>query len=136
MEVAVPQVLRAYLVPGADRSDSPTTPDQAVHSRVAHQPIHGVLGNIREAIALQPGPHLPPPVEDFRLWFSGLRIGLLQVVQDIEDPGIGDGPGRRLALLPAAVSARRDLQALDGQGLACLLDCVAALALLVDEFGD
>lgn len=95
-----------------------------------------MLGNIREAVALQPGPHFPPTVKHLRLRLTGLRIGLLQVMQDIEDPGIGDGPGRRLALLPAAVNARRDLQPLDGQGLACLLDCVAALALLIDEFGD
>lgn len=57
-------------------------------------------------------------------------------MQDVEDLGIGDGPGGRLALLPAAIRARRDRQALDGQGLACLLDCLAALALLVDELGD
>lgn len=57
-------------------------------------------------------------------------------MQDVEDLGIGDGPGSRLALLPAAIRARRNLQALESQGLADLLDCVAALALLVDELGD
>lgn len=57
-------------------------------------------------------------------------------MQDVEDLGIGDGPGSRLALLPAAIRARRNLQALEAQGLADLLDCVAALAMLVDELGD
>jgi len=57
-------------------------------------------------------------------------------MQGIEDLGVGDSPRGWVTLFPAAVSARRDLQTLGGQGLADLLDCVPALALLVDELGD
>lgn len=57
-------------------------------------------------------------------------------MQGVEDLGVGDGTGGRLALFPAAVCARRDLQPMETQGLADPLDCVAALALPVDELGD
>ncbi|CBT77179.1 MULTISPECIES: hypothetical protein [Glutamicibacter] len=76
------------------------------------------------------------PYSNLRLRPAGLLIRLLQIVQDVEDLGVGDVPGCRLALFPAAVGSRRDLQSLNSQGLACLLDCVAALALMVDELGD
>lgn len=118
IKVAVQQILGPHGVLRADRGDRPPAPDQAVHSRVTHQPIHGALGDIRETVAPQPGTHLPPPIQHLGSRPASRRVGLLQVMQDVEDLGIGDGPGRQLALPPAAIRARRDHQPLKTQGLA------------------
>lgn len=46
-EVTVQQVLGPVPILGPDRGGGPPTAHQAVHPGYPHQPIHGVLGNIR-----------------------------------------------------------------------------------------
>lgn len=57
-------------------------------------------------------------------------------MQDVEDRSVSDSSSGWVMSFPDIVSACRDPQALDSQGLTDLLDCIAALTLLVDEFGD
>lgn len=76
------------------------------------------------------------PVKDFRFPSTCFFVRFLQVMQSVENQCIGEDAGCRVRLLPTAICARRELQTLNVQGLADLLDRVATLALPIDELGD
>ena len=57
-------------------------------------------------------------------------------MKNVQNECVRDDSWCWFSCFPAAIRAGRNLQALSIQGVAGLLDCIAAFALLVDELGD
>jgi hypothetical protein len=134
-ELPVQQILRPAAVLIGDGGAGSAAADPPPHPFLAHQPIHGVLGDTRVAVAGQPGGHLATPVE--HLWpRPARRAAGTQLPQRVQNPGIVNGPHRRRSRFPRPVGARGDRQAQHPQGPADRLDPAPAGGLLIDERDD
>ena len=90
-ELPVQQITGTLTAAGRDCGADLAAADQPPHALLAHQPVHGVLGRGREAVALKPGRHLAATVEHLRQRPAAGAAGA-QVTQLVDDRCVGARP--------------------------------------------
>jgi hypothetical protein len=106
-----------------------------VHALVAHEPVHGVFGGLREAVTPQPLRHLSPPVDDLGPGATP-RIRDFQGPECIGDACVFEGAQGRQAFPPRPVGSCGNLHALLPQDGTDRLDRTTNSAHFVDESTD